>query len=391
MAKRTFALPGINQLSKEQELARSLQKDGQYLVIGGPGTGKSVVALLRCLRHARDGDDYIFLVFNHLLQRASSQLFARKLISQQWQSWFIQTFYKMTRQRIPHKPVDKNGFADLDWQKVLEIIRELDSVDNDTLPHLIIDEGQDMPPQFYQSLTELGFENFYVVADQNQQIEPEKNSLIREIQAILAIDQDKTIELQENYRNTKATAIFARTFYSDPKSPPPNLPTTSGGEIRPVLAEYGGKNGRGFGTIISAILKESDRDPRRLIGVITPNNQVREKYYQAFNTAEVLLDNGKAKIATYANGGKDNLLFDEGGIIVLNGKSCKGLEFDTVFIADINEFCCWPAIEDQQKKLFYVMAARAIDRIVLLKNTNEPSCPVNTIIPNDVNILEIRQ
>ena len=29
--------------------------------------------------------------------------------------------------------------------------------------------------------------------------------------------------------------------------------------------------------------------------------------------------------------------FDEGGILVINAQACKGLEFDTVVLADIDE------------------------------------------------------
>jgi hypothetical protein len=47
MAKREFTLPGIHELSKVQEDARAIPKMGQHLIIGGPGTGKSVLALLR--------------------------------------------------------------------------------------------------------------------------------------------------------------------------------------------------------------------------------------------------------------------------------------------------------------------------------------------------------
>lgn len=61
MAKRKFALPGIQELSKEQEDARALPKKGQHLIIGGPGTGKSVLALLRSRRHHIEKDNYLFL------------------------------------------------------------------------------------------------------------------------------------------------------------------------------------------------------------------------------------------------------------------------------------------------------------------------------------------
>jgi DNA helicase-2/ATP-dependent DNA helicase PcrA len=85
-------LPGIQDLSKEQEYARALPKQGQHLIIGGPGTGKSVLALLRSRRHQQDKDDYIFLVYNKLLHQASRQLFGMELCSQQWQSWFASNF-----------------------------------------------------------------------------------------------------------------------------------------------------------------------------------------------------------------------------------------------------------------------------------------------------------
>ena len=58
MAKRKFELPRIQDLSKEQEAARALCKEGRHLIVGGPGTGKSVLALIRARRHQRERDDY---------------------------------------------------------------------------------------------------------------------------------------------------------------------------------------------------------------------------------------------------------------------------------------------------------------------------------------------
>ena len=44
----------------------------------------------------------------------------------------------------------------------------------------MIDEGQDMPREFYNALVNLGFNRFFVVADQNQQI-TEANSSRKDI------------------------------------------------------------------------------------------------------------------------------------------------------------------------------------------------------------------
>ena len=107
MPKRKFELPGIQDLSKEQEAARALPKDGQHLIVGGPGTGKSVLALIRARRHQRDREDYLFLVFNHLLNRASGQLFGSDLVARTWIEWFLETFQSITGRSTPRLPKKK--------------------------------------------------------------------------------------------------------------------------------------------------------------------------------------------------------------------------------------------------------------------------------------------
>lgn len=386
MAKRIFELPGIHEIVDEQEDARVLPKEGRHLIIGGPGTGKSIVALLRCRRHARDNDNYVFLVFNHLLKRASKQLFDdMELICAQYQHWFKEIFKKITGR---HPPADPNETQKINWDAVLKMVGNLEPAQEQDLPYLIIDEGQDMPPQFYQALYWLGFENFYVVADQNQQIRPGRNSSRQNIEQALEINCNDVIELKRNYRNRYPVARLAQEFYTgDPATPPPVLPEPGKTEIRPLLYEYAGD--MGFTPIIRRILKIADTNPGKLIGIITPDNNVRKRYYDKLKSLEVSLDHDRPCIMTYRHGDNPgNLFFDQGGIMVINAQACKGLEFDTVFIADINEHKLWPQISDVKKKLFYVMVARARDRIVLLQEKISRECPVNKILPKDSSILE---
>lgn len=382
MAKREFNLPGIQDLSKEQEDARALPKQGKHLIIGGPGTGKSVLALLRSRRHQQDKDDYIFLVYNTLLNQASSQLFGGELKIKQWSAWFGKFFEEVTNKPIPR--LVGNGFV-FDWVQATAIIAALPFETVVQWPFLIIDEGQDMPPEFYQSLLNVGFQNFYVVADQNQQIVDGQNSTRQDIQNSLCIDEASVIELQENYRNNYPIARLAREFYTgDPASPPPELPDRPS-TILPSLFEY--QNGQ-FDKIIERILKNADAKPSKLFGIITPDNEVRKKYYQALKNSTIKLDNALPRIETYVNSANNsNLSFDEGGIMVINAQSCKGLEFDTVFLADINHFKCTPQNQDQTKRLFYVMVARARERVVMLKMA-KIHCPVDAILTKNIEIME---
>ncbi len=385
MAKRNFKLPGISDLNKDQEDARALSKDGQHLIIGGPGTGKSVLALLRCRRLHRENEDYVFLVFNHLLNQASNQLFEGKLKSQQWQAWFKSQFINLTKEDDVPKMPPKNDWEETDWDGVLTTINELEELPEKDFPSLIIDEGQDMPPQFYQALINLGFENFFVVADQNQQIKPDQNSTRQDIQRVFAINANDVIELRRNYRNQYSIARLAQEFYTgDPASPPPDLPKPGSSVEGPVLIEYKADK---FKNVIQRVLKTADRNPEWLIGIIAPNNDVRKRYVDALMGADVKLDNDKPRVVTFHKNNRPMVAFDEGGILVINAQACKGLEFDLEFLSDINEYKLWNSISDQQKRLFYVMVARARHRIIMLKEAGK-ACPIEGILPSDPNVLE---
>ncbi len=390
MVKRAWKLPDIQELSKEQERARLLPREGCHLIVGGPGTGKSVLTLLRSRRHHRPNgaQDYVFLVYNKLLLKASQELVSGAVNAITWITWFKGVYSQMLSRACPVK----NGNAyEIDWEQVKTGI---DASSNEIAPPLtpfvIIDEGQDMPPDFYHALAQLGFENFYVVADQNQQITNE-NSSLRDIENELAIDTKNRIELTENYRNCDRVARLALQFcVEDAAVPAVNMPSARPCARTPVIVEYGAECRWDFASVIRRLLKFADRDPDKLIGIITPNNKSRQRWLAALTQDTVALDNGHPRIVTYAKGEPDGEhRFSEGGIFVINAQSVKGLEFDCVFLADINEYPCH--LEDRvwmdaKKRLFYVMVSRARELVVLLRQSGR-DCPIEAILPKDENIL----
>ena len=389
MAKRRFQLPGIQDLSKEQEDARALPMEGQHLIVGGPGTGKSILALLRARRLAQEDVKYVFLVYNQLLNESSKQLLGGELVSKQWQSWFINFYWKIFNESIPKlPPVGNSNWQEIDWEKVLDKLSHVEPEQRDIT--LLVDEGQDMPPEFYQALVNLGFENFFVMADQNQKIVDGLNSNRGDIANNLGIkdfeNDTDVVELITNHRNKYAVARLAREFYTeDPASPPPTLPPMPMRPVKiPLCYEYDVQD---FGGLIRRIMKTADRDPSKLIGILTYNNEDRKKYVEALQSCLVNLDNPKPIINTFSTYERNDVNFDQGGILVINAQTCKGLEFDTVFVADICSFICNERNIDNVKRLFYVMVARAIDRVILLKLRGK-YCPVDSILPVDEAILE---
>ncbi len=309
---------------------------GRYLIVGGPGTGKTVVCLLRARRHARNGEDYVFLVWNHLLLRASEAMFDGELEARTWMSWFGSEFKKAVGRDTPKRdPKSGSNWRPFDWQAVRRTIEELPLPENGTrdFPILVIDEGQDMPPGFYDFLNNVGFANIFVAADQNQQIKDE-NSSRRELEDRLC---GKVVELKRNHRNRHGIARLARAFYTgDPASPPPDLPPEAGTAYVPRLYLV---NEAAMPRIAGNVLRHWDQDPRRLVGVIAPNNKVREEYLQELKRvrATVSLDNGRPEIETFHRQHRPEVRFDRGGILVINAQACKGLRERSSDLLDLIE------------------------------------------------------
>ena len=382
--RRRYALPGVEDLTKEQEEIRALPMTGKHLVVGGPGTGKTVICLLRARRLARGGEEYRFLVWNHLLHRAGRALFEGELQAETWNSWFWKVF-RDTFGRPPPLQPSKKSWKPTDWKAVAQAVVEFpESAGQGRRPFLVIDEGQDMPPGFYDFLLQLGFENLLVVADQNQQIKEDENTSRRELEELLG---GNARELNYNHRNSRPVARLAREFATDdPASPLPQLPAGRRTVETPWLYTV---DDRDRARIAKSILGHWDQDPRRLIGVIAPNNRVRSKYFDALNESERRLDHGRPWIKSFHGNHRPKVPFDRGGILVMNAQACKGLEFDTAVLADIDEHRVDAADPDRTKKLFYVMVSRARERVVLFMKRSGDR-PIETILPKDESILRRR-
>jgi len=356
-----------------------LPEDGQFLIVGGPGTGKSVVALLRTMKYHKN-EDYAFLTFNNVLLSATKQLVDFNLNSFTLDKWFNAEYKNIFKESL-YKYDANNG----EYQKpnYLEIIKKFESKEDITQSfHIIIDEGQDKPTKYYEALMHFGIENFFIVADQNQQI-TEDNSSRQELTDLLGLEVEDVIELKENYRNSHPIGLFSNSFFTDPASPPPELPSKSKPSLgTPILYEYAN-----YQDCAKLILREADRDNRNLIGVVVANDDLRDTYVNALETTEINLDNPRPIISTYSAKDKKvpNINFAYSGIVVLNDKSIKGLEFDIVYIVT-DGFKIYNNDIDSMKKRFYVMSSRAIKKLVLLKSNNYND-GVEQILPDDENIL----
>ncbi len=376
MAKRVFKLPHYRKLTKDQDRALRHPRDGQFLVVGGPGTGKSVVALLHTIGHQED-KDHIFLTFNHVLREFTRQYVQDCIDNTTAYSWFYKTYYRLTKKFVPEAENRKP-----DYERIIQEYEDLQLENSRTL-YFVVDEGQDLPQGFYECLMALGHENFLIVADQNQQI-TEENSTIQELTDMLALDRSAVIELKENYRNTTPIALLSQHFYTDKASPKPELPDKPSLDT-PVLYEY-----ELVDSCVRMMLREADDDPKKLIGLIVATDTKRQDYVRLLKNTEIDRDNEKPLISSYkySDKGKVEIDFSQGGIVVLSDKSCKGIEFDVVYIL-LDGFKLNMG-KTAMKKRFYVMTSRAIEKLFFFTGSKctQVDPKVIALLPEDETILQ---
>lgn len=402
MAKRYFELPKYSDLTKEQDAAYNLPLEGTHLVVGGPGSGKSVVALMRYRKYAKE-KKHLFLTYNHVLNESCKQWVTGELLNAQTaKSWFCKQYSDLTNGKwAPERkptPEEREKKTDMSYSYDYELIIKQCEKDEgnkgehllDDL-HIVVDEGQDLPPGFYETLYAMKCENIFVVADQNQQIKENENSSVKELADILDVEiphpgqeakQGDVIYLKNNFRNTTPIAKFCNCFYTDRASEPPEIPERPSLDI-PILYEY-----NLVIDCVKMILRNADNDPSLLIGVIVATDTKREDYTRLLQATEIERDNEVPPVSTYTSSQKQKVEIDfsKGGILVLCDKSVKGIEFDAVYI--ILDGLKMPNNDTiSMKKRLYVMTSRARNKLVLFKGI---SCDksVFELLPKDENILE---
>lgn len=369
MAKRIFELPKEQELTKDQRTAIRKPMRGQFLVIGAPGTGKSVVALWRLKKNAAH-HKVIFLTYNHVLNYANKVLVGTEHGYQMHtaMSWLYQFHWSLSESTgedyYKRKMPELNDYSP-DYEALKARFKELNA-DCSTVS-FIIDEGQDLPPGWYETVESLDVINFFVVADQNQQI-TEHNSNQDELLDTLGLDKNDIVHLKENWRNTTPIAAFANYFYTDNSSPKPELPDKPSTHI-PILYEYENTD-----SVKEVILSSYDNDPSKLIGIFVAKDSRREHWVKYLKKDDKSRRELPPVISTYYSDQKGtvNIDFSQGGIVVLNDKSVKGIEFDEVFII-IDGFQPIGSNVEFLKKRMYVMVSRARERLFLCKNSIQKS------------------
>ncbi|NKI35125.1 AAA family ATPase [Wenzhouxiangella sp. XN79A] len=344
-----FRLPEWQELSRDEQIPIiNLPTDKTYFVRGGPGTGKSILAIHRVarLRDLEPDTPVKLLVYNKPLQlHLDDALNAVGLGSgtaQTCHSWL----WHMTRFKPP------SNVWNYDWKRVREII-DKKANGNKIIGHLIIDECQDVPAPLLEILATCS-ENATIFVDDKQAISASAREhglcQLAEIRTIFDQGPNRTFDLSRNFRNSQpildaAHALRPPQTYEIPdnairkEGPKPSLRRADIDEVVERVETYHANN------------------PADRIAIAVPRSRSRALLgkLEASEVPTQFYSNKNANDGTYSATAK--------GATVLAHDMMKGLEFDAVFMPFLEtpelHAETDPELVETNQNLVYVVATRA--------------------------------
>ena len=339
--------PNLNDLDREQRrVYGKAPNDGAVLVVGAPGTGKTIMAFHRAEKMLDLGQEPRVIMFNKVLARYTrtrDRVAAAAPVStmNRWVSkWWLETFGEKTPNIARFKP---------DWLAMLRKVQEARAdpriMEKLHWGHLIVDEGQDFPEDMYTFLgTVLGLDAWRtaenppaltVFADDNQRLGLGENSSTKKIAFRLGLpgNNDRVFLLEKNYRNTLQIAKLASYFQVGHWTGASKFPDREGPiPLGLFCKETGG--------LVGYISRRCKANPGKQIGVIVPGRKTNVT--SMVRSLRDQLSETNFRVQGYVSGDDEltdkDLDFDaKDTVTIVHYQSAKGLEFDAVYFIMLEE------------------------------------------------------
>jgi superfamily I DNA/RNA helicase len=313
--------------------------DGHHLVSGPPGSGKSLLAVQRAVMLALTGTPVVLLTYSNLLHQSLASM--THALGPSDHSIRVRTAHAWLAEWCGGRPpAAADGW--FDWSVLYERAAETGPVPGLTL---VVDEGQDLPPEFYRLCRLLGARTT-VFADECQRL-TETNSTLAEIAERLG--RCTRHEIDGNHRNTRQIASFAAHFYTGT-----GLPASPGREGPPPRLHRFPERGAADLLVLLA-----QKRPQDTIGVIVHSKHTQ---FSLLGTLEHRAPRLKTQL--YTSQAKKGGLYHRvdlarPGIVLVHRKSAKGLSFDTVVIPDTHIDAADDPTSAALRMQYYVLATRA--------------------------------
>jgi superfamily I DNA/RNA helicase len=274
-----------------------------------------------------------------------------------------------------NEELSKNNKIDFDDYAILTIKEiEADQTFSPPFTHIIIDEAQDLSKAQILALSKLVSEktrSISIIADAAQRI---YKSGFTWSEVGIEVRGNRTLSLKKNYRNTEAISLAATSilrYDPDPSEFTTGEPARKGGKM-PVVGYFA--NWMQEGQYLIDEIKKLDYKNELTV--------VLHRDWSGMRKISYLLTS--ANIENEIINEYSSIDFENGRIKICTLSSVKGLEFDSVFITEVNDNVIPypPGFNDDEeedevhvateRRLLYTAMTRAKDRLYLL-NHGTPS------------------
>ncbi|MEU7093331.1 DNA helicase [Kitasatospora aureofaciens] len=316
----------------------ALPFDGNHLVSGPPGSGKSLLAAQRALMLALTGTPTFLLTRSNLLRQTLATVVSA--LGTEDHGVRVSTAHAWLTQWFGgDAPRTEDGW--FDWAACYARAAS----DAGPPPTLVIDEGQDLPVGFYRLCRILGGRTT-VYADECQRL-TNTNSTLAEISAALGKSARHT--LTGNHRNTRQIAALADHFLTGTADQP--LPDREG--PTPRLHRLDGP-----GAVADLVISLAERHSQRSTGVILSSTRAQ---FDVLTRLERRAPHLRPKLYTSqaTHGRYRTIDLALSGIVILNRASAKGLDFNTVVVPDTHIDGAADPTSATLRMTYYVLATRA--------------------------------
>lgn len=347
-------LPRFRDILKEKDQLAVYEHsiNESMLVSGPPGSGKTSMAIWRALTLVSEEhkQSVVLITRGRLLTAIASHLGkeqSARIETNTMHSFVSSDFGNRFGNIVPKLP--QGGGFDWNWDAIIANYERANVVP--VLDHLIIDEGQNLPLKFFEWAIRFGSKKISIFADEHQTTMRDGAS----VGEISKLGFPDVYTLLHNHRNTANISKVVGHFHVN-RVVPQAMPSRGAGDVPYVLTL------NNWDTFADAVANRV-LNRRESVGVI------------CFTVADVghmtqLLTNRLKgqRVDWYTKekgtGDEFGIQMRDHGVTVLSSESAIGLEFDTMFLQDLDRSL--PTDSPIKSRRLYMLCARARDTLVLV-------------------------
>lgn len=383
-----FKLPSKDELNNTQNLIINLlPKSDKLAIIGGPGTGKTIIAIEAAAMMAASNKKCLILSYSTTLRdqikciAKTFKLNNENIEVNSYLSWF---WKQLKRLGYDPETLQEKEFV-YDLNKVENALAIKPNEEKLMYDYMFIDEAQDVQDGLIKFFSQF-CNKIIVTFDDCQKIGNENgnDSILSYDHSNILVDLnigDKFFDLIDNYRNTTQIEAVARLLFS-----PYDLNETT---LKKITSKKHGNKPKlicsndemSYDKIAKYIVDHYDKS--RSVAVLFDSTSPNKN--SLFNSLKEAIENEIAqrdqdikllfKYGKKSNINSKNSL--DNGIFIMSFRTSKGLEFDEVFVLTTDV-----KIDNYQKRnAFYVAFTRAKSMTyVALDNASTYNAEINKLL-----------